>query len=561
MNNYLLKLKEISKRTLLLYTLLGLIFIYHLAGIFPITRFETDSVAIANACEEMIQSGKFEENVLGHSYHMQSGTYFLIITLAKIFSISAFFSYSILTIIFAFIYWIFLFVLLRKITNTNSILIIIILFLFQEIFILSYYANSAVIASAFWIIAFYILWVNNNNFSLIISALLLTLAMWFRVDVAFAFPSVLILLYMKDKKIKTAILKSVILALIVIPVTLLLMHLMNANAAGFLGYTEYHGELFGTDHNIGLLDLHVIKAHAAYFSILVIFLIVFSTLMLLRKKNYLPILFLISGILFYYMLGINNAIAAKHLSYFTFFWVMIILTGLNFYRDFKPFARKIFVSIAILLFFIQYIIGIRVDINSIPYQFEQNSTLNPEPTILSFGSINLNKSTVQNIDFVIGAGTKISTADELSASSGLLFSPIMWYKQKAGLYNSFNKLSFILKYSKNDTLFLNVADGSSQFAINNLLTNGFVWKEKKIDFSSDVYQLTFEKHGSPLIMLTRHSVNKNNFEEFLKGFENEKSGNYYFIFIWDWQNYYTQEISLPFIENITYHIHKLKSNI
>lgn len=561
MNNYLLKLKEISKRTLLLYTLLGLTFIYHLAGIFPITRFETDSMAIANACEEMIQSGKFEENVLGHSYHMQSGTYFLIVTLSKISGISAFSSYSILTIIFAFIYWIFLFMLLRKITNAEPILIILILFLFQEIFILSYYANSAVIASAFWIIAFYILWVKNDKISFIISALLLSLAAWFRVDAAFTFPSVLILLYMKDKKIKAAILKSVILALIVIPVTLVLMHLMNANVAGFLGYTEYHGELFGTEHNIGILDLHVIKAHAAYFSILVIFLIVFSTLMLLRKKNYLPILFLISGILFYYMLGINNAIAAKHLSYFTFFWVMIILTGLNFYRDFKPFARKIFVSIAILLFFIQYIIGIRVDINAIPYQFEENSTLNPEPTVLHLGSINLNKSSIEKINFVVGAGTKISTADELSASSGLLFTPIMWYMQKMGLNESFNKLSNIIHSSKEDTIFLNGADGSTQFVINNLLSNGFKWLEKKIDFNSDVYQLTFEKHGSPLILLTRHSVNKDNFEEFLKGFENVKKNKYYFIFIWDWQNYYTQEKSLPFIENITYHIHKLKSNI
>ena len=47
-------------------------------------------MAIANACEEMIQSGHFEENVLGHSYHMQSGTYFLIIAVAKTFGISAF---------------------------------------------------------------------------------------------------------------------------------------------------------------------------------------------------------------------------------------------------------------------------------------------------------------------------------------------------------------------------------------------------------------------------------------------------------------------------------------
>ncbi|MFO7524947.1 MAG: hypothetical protein R6W68_05800 [Ignavibacteriaceae bacterium] len=558
MKNISLYIKGMTKKELIQYSILVIIFCYHLIGIFPITRFETDSIAIANACEEMIQSGKFEENVLGHSYHMQSGTYFLIVTVAKTSGLSAFSSYSILTIIFAFIYWIFLFLLLRKITNAKPVLIIIILFLFQEIFILSYYANSAVIASAFWIAAFYILWTKNDNFSLIISALLLSLAMWFRVDAAFTFPSVFILLYMKNKNLKSAFLKSIILAVIVIPITLLLMQLMNANVAGFLGYTQYHGELFGTDLNIGIFDLFVIKAHAAYFTVLLVFMISFGLYTLFREKKIIPVLFLISGILFYYFLGINNAIAPKHLSYYTLFWCVVILSGLNSFNKFNPFTEKVLVPFSIFLFVIQYIIGIRIDIGSVPYQFDKYSTLNPFPTIFSMGSINHNKASIKNAEFVIGTGTKISTPDELSASSGLLFSPVMWYKQKEGLYESFNKLSFILNHDVNDTLILNVSDGSTQFVINNLLTNGYKWEEKQIDFSSDIHHLTFIKTGSPIIKVTRHSVNKDNFEEFLMSFANVKSSNHYFVFIWDWQNYYTQEMSLPFIKNITYHIHKLK---
>jgi len=558
MKSLLSKLKEFTKKTFILHIILGLIFLYYLIGIVPITRLETDSMAIANACEEMIQSGHFEENVLGHSYHMQSGTYFLIITLAKILAINAFSSYSILTIIFAFIYWIFLVLILKKITNAKLALIIIILFLFQEVFILSYYANSAVIASALWIIAFYLLWISENKYIFIVSALLLSLAAWSRVDVAFTFPSVLLLLYMKDKNIKASILRSTILAVIVVSVTLLLMYLMKANVDGFLVYTQNDGNIIRTEHNIGILDIQTVKAHAAYFSFLLLFLITASVIFLYIKKNFVPIIFLIIGILFYYLLGINSAIAPKHLSYFTFFWCAIILFGLNYYKDFKPFVRKIIVSMATILFFVQYVIGIRVDLNSIPYQFEENSTLNPEPTILSIGSINLNKSSVQNINFVIGAGTKISTSDELSASSGLLFSPIMWYKQKAGLYESFNKLSDIINNSKEDTLFLNVADGSTQFVINNLLSNGFKWLEKEIDFNSDVHNFTFIILGSSTIKLTRYTLNKDNFEEFPRSLENIKKNNYYLVFIWDWQNYYTEKMDLPFIENVTYQIHKLK---
>jgi len=333
---------------------------------------------------------------------------------------------------------------------------------------------------------------------------------------------------------------------------------MSANVEGFLGYTEYHGELFGTEHNIGLFDLHVIKAHAAYFSVLLLFLIAISILILIIKKQFIPVFFLISGVVFYYMLGINNTVAPKHLSYFTLFWAVLILFGLNYYKDLKPFLRKILVLGAIFLFFIQYIIGIRVNISTIPYQFEKNSTLNPEPIILSLGSITLNKSSFQSVKFVIGAGTKISTSDELSASSGLIFSPIMWYNQKEGLYESFNKLSDMIHSSREDTLFLIVADGSTQFVINNLLTNGYEWKEKQINFSSEVHYFTFKKTGSPIIKVIRHTLNKDNFEEFLKGFENVKSSNQYFVFIWDWQNFYTEKLDLPYIENITYQIHKLK---
>ena len=557
MKNYWSYLKNIRKRKLLLFAILILFFVYFLIGIFPITRFETDSMAIANACEEMMQAGHFQENVLGHSYHMQSGTYFLIITLAKSFGLSAFVSYSILTIIFAFIYWIFLALILKKITNTNWLLIIIILFLFQEIFILSYYANSAVIASAFWIISFYLLWISDNKYIVFLAALLLSLAAWFRIDVAFTFPSVFLLLYIKNKNLKAAIIKSVVLAIIVIPVTLLLMYLMNATITGFLGYTQNHGVLFSTEQNIGFLDLFIVKAHAAYFSIVLLFLITFSLIILFKSKNYKIILFLISGILFYYLLGINSPTAPKHLSYFTFFWCLIILIGLNSFNEFKSPKKTILIYFILFLFIIQYLIGVRIDIKSVPYQFDKCSTLNPFPTVVSLGNIKLNKSSFINAEFVIGAGTKISTPDEQSASSGILFSPLMWYKQKEGLFDSFNKLTQILNNSKDDTLFIIVADGS-QFAINNLLTNGFRWKEKIIDMNSEPNRLTFIKNGSPVIKLIRYTLNKSNFKDFLKSFQNMKKNNYYFVFIWDWQNYYTEKMNLPFIEKITYQIHKLK---
>lgn len=556
MKNIILNIKNMKKKELLVLVINALIFLYYLIGIFPVTRFETDSMAIANACEEMIQSGKFEENVLGHSYHMQSGTYFLIVTLSKTFGTSAFISYSILTIFFAFIYWIFLFLVLRKITNENPILIIIILFLFQEIFILSYYANSAVIASAFWIMAFYIIWNKNDNLSFIISALLLALAMWFRIDVAFTYPSVFFILYLKEKNIKAAIIKSVVLAVIVVPVTLFLMYLMNANVGGFLGYTEYHGELFGTEHNLGLLDLHVIKAHAAYFSVLILFMISLACIILLRNKEFFPIFFLISGIIFYYLLGINNTIAPKHLSYFTFFWSLPILFSFKFYKKFKKSTRILVISTAIFIFIIQYVIGVRFEINSIPYQFEEYSTLNPEPTILTLGSISLNKSSIQKAEFVIGAGTKISTADELSASSGLIFTPVTWYKQKQGLYQSFRKLSEIIHSFAGDTLYFIVSDGSTQFVLNNLLTNGFSWLEKTIDFTSDEHHFTFLKSGLPTVIVKRYSLTKDNLIDFIHSIK-EKNNINYFIFIWDWQNYYMIDSDIIKTKMLSNHIHKL----
>lgn len=557
---FMTKIIHIDKMKIIIWGILGMIFLYYLYGIFPLTRFETDSMAIANACEEMIRNGNYEENVLGHSYHMQSGTYFLIINLSKLTGLSAFSSYSFLNILFAILYWLFLLLLLKKITNTKPAFIITILFLFQEIFILSYYANSAVIASAVWMIAFYILWTGDKNHLLIVSGILLAIAAWFRVDVAFTYPSVFILLYMKNRDIKNALTKSIVLGAMVITITLLLMNFMNANINGFIGYTNYEGDIIRTEHNLGLFDIYTIKAHAAYFSILTAFLVLTSIIILVSKKKYINILFLISGISIYYLIGINNAIAPKHLSYFTFYWVLIILTGFNEYKNIGKPKKYIIVITAILLFTIQYIIGVRAEINTLQYQEDLNSTLKPEPTIKTLGLIEFNKLAIKNISIVIGAGTKISTSDELSASSGLLYTPIMWNMQKEGLYKSFNELTGIIKANKTDTIWINTGDGSTQFVLNNLFSNDYNWKENTIDYKSNYHRFTFIKEKSPTVIVTRYTLNKNNFDEFITNIVNKQNKNLYLIFIWDWQNYKIKQFNIPMIENITYQIHKVEEN-
>jgi len=535
------QIKRWQKQSWLRTTILLLLGIYLLIGAFPVARFETDSMAIANACEQIRHTGVFAENVMGHSYHMQSGTYFIIITVSKIFNLSAFVSYSIITVVFALIFFFAASYFVSKISGYSIITIAIVLTLFQEMAALAYYPNSAVIAAAFFMTAFSIvLSTKLNPWKLALSGILLGLGAWCRIDVMFAFPSLFFLLLMRNKKFWLSLGQSASIGILCILVLSILMFAMHANLAGILGYkSDFSLKLYAMKNNLGLADIQLIRAHLGVFPALILLLMILGIAYLVRKKSWYILSLWLSSLVFYYLLGINNMVAPKHLSYYIPFHMLLVMAGIDLFRKMKNPGKKIFTSVFVFLFVFQYVIGLRVSLAGFPYMERKYSTLCPEPTLLRLGTFKTGYSPAPSLSLVFGTGIKIATSDEFLASSGILYHPLMWHDQKKIFSESYRTLVNSLVYSEKDSIDILVTDGSTQFVVNTLLSNGFLLVSSDSLMLKDEYSINFKRNNKS-VTVTRKIFSKDikQFEEQLKTMPVH---DYLAVFIWDWQKYYMHE--------------------
>ncbi len=519
--------------------------IYFSIGFFPISRFETDSMAISNSCEHMINEGIVKENIIGHSFHMQSGTYFLIISISKFLHVNTFTCYSILTIIASLLAFYLLVLNLHFITNEDLWKIAIILLLFQEVTAIGYYPNSAVIATVFFLLAFYlILKFPDRPKILIVSAPLLAISAWMRIDVTFAFPSLLFLLYFTNKNFWKATYQSTIIGICAVFLTLFLMWLMNARIGGFMNYTDGHLDFNKNVINMGLLDFQFIRAHISFFSILLAVLILIGIIYSVLYKEWKLFFLWFSGVFFYYLFGINYCSAPKHLSYFLIFWALMAILGIKHISKISINWKVPTYSLFIVLFIIQYIIGYKLDISSIPYANKQYSILNPTPIFLKIANIQPPSKKITSAQIVLGIGTKIPSVDEVSASSGIIFSPVMWHNQKAILKKAFDSLTVYINETSGDTLNFLVTDGSSQFLNNALLSNDFDWKPEKYRSDNRSSYFEFVKANKTVLVHRYMGFRKSDTSSFSEIFKLMNSKEFVALFLWDWQVYMMEEYHL-----------------
>jgi hypothetical protein len=531
-------LRYINPRSIIWIITLSLITIYFGIGIFPISLFETDSIAIANNCQHIINTGVFKGSVIGHSFDMQSGTYFLIVTLSKLFHTATFVIYSIISSIAAISFIIFIVIFIKQLCGYNILLIVSLLLLFQEITALAYYPNSTSLSSAFWMLGFIILIKKPSLPRIILAGLILSLSAWFRIDILFVFPSVLPLLFIVTKDIKKSILFSTILAVIVLILLWVFMSVCNAKISGFMGYTEYHGTLFGMANNLGALDLSLLRAHLASYSLLLVILFLMGLVFILRKKEWKLLMFIISGMVFYYMLGINNTVAPKHLAPFTLFWMLAILYGLD--KILKLGNKNFLILLSLVIIFVfQYFIGYKVDILSIPYANKEYSLLNPVPSYVKLFKTGQIGAKIGSVETRIGAGTKIPSSDEILLSSGIVFNPVSWRIMKEKTLKTTRDLRNYIDTCTQSELNIMVTDGSSQFVVNSLMSNHFYWQEDTVNWGK---HLDFMRAPNKKVELIRKmGFVKEDINSFKQNFQSMPPGRFLAIFYWDWQKYMMNE--------------------
>ena len=532
--------------------LIIILLLYFFSGIYPFAIFESDSIAIANACQHIINSAEFKEVHFGHSFHMQSGTYAIIVAISKLFTISTLASYSVLTAIFGISFFILTILFVGRIMQTNFYTLALLLLLFQEATSLACYPNSTAPAAAVWMAGFLILtYPKQYILKIIIAGVILSIAAWFRIEILFVYPSVLFLFLILGYGFKKCILYSGILLLLVVPLTYIAMYLSNARISGFLGYTEYSGMIFGYQNKLGIFDISIVRSHIAFFSILLLLFISLGFVLLIKNKNWRLILFCISGIIFYYLFGTGHYIAPKHLVSFTPFFLILITKGTELIRTSK--YQGILVLISCILF-IQYLVGIKLDIQSIPYANKSYSILNPEPSLIRFFHKSVNQKNIKSLTLQLGAGTKIPSQDEYLLSSGLVFNAPSWIIMKKKTLERSMALNHYLDTCSIPDLTILVTNGSSQMVINSLLNKGFIWDG---DTTNKNEVLKFYNNNSQLITLERSTEYiKNNTESFYKIFREIGVDRYLVVFLWDWQVYMMEEYKL-YSNKITYGVYEI----
>jgi len=524
-------LEKSQKIFLLLFIILCL---YFCIGMIPFVQFESDAIGIANGCERIINTGNFAENEFSYSYHMQSGTYFFITLLQRLTGLNAFICYSILSAFFSIVFYIFATIFLSRFIGISVPIAGLILLFFQEIYSIGYYTNSTVIAGAFFIVAFLFLYTIRKNYIIPISGLLMALAMWSRVDVLFIFPVSFLLIY-KGKFIK-ALIKSLVLGAITVSCGLFLMYLSNANISGFLWYHDaLYGTFFKASGNLGIFDIFVVRTHIAFFSILLVVFIVIGLIRIIRDKKWILIAAFFVSIMFHYIFRWNNAPASKHLFYYIPFLALPLAYIVKNFHLFKKKSKIFLVSVFLITFASQYIIGIQVFFKSMPWMRYEYALTRPSPTIINFFESDLKKYGIEKFRVVLGGGTKLPTSDEIMLTSGILFSPLMWNNMKSRLKKSFKILTDFIKKYPDDKVYISVSQSSSPYVFNVLFNSGYDWIEDEINYKKTTQIFRFLKDKKLIIIFK--SKFERNYKSFEDNFSKIRSSRNIHVSTWDWENY------------------------
>ncbi len=524
--------KNSKPEKIVYYVLFGSLLLYFFSGIFPITQFESDSVGICNGCYEIIKTGEWGSNYFSYSYDMQAGTYWFIILFMKLLSLPASVVYSLLSAILGILCMFLTANLLSKILQKDLIIIFLILFLFQEAYTISFYANSAVFAAFFWLLAFDIIYTYDKNWVYPVSVLLLGFAFWCRVDIAFAMTGIFPLLYLKNGFKKTLI-KSLITGVGTIITGLVLFKLSGVNIAGFTHYSsDFAGVITKGNSNLGFINTFSVKSHLGFFSILLAGLIVLGIYKLFRRKEFKLLLFSLP-IVIYYIFNSTHVFAAKHLYYnLIFFAIPIIYALLNFSW------KKVFSLVVVILFFAQYLLGWQLQFSAIPWQEKEYSQLYPYPVILKVLNIDVPVRNGIPVDIVLGSGTKIPTSDEIMLSSGIFYSPVMWQDLKMIYKNSFDYLAEVLD-DQQPVFYLSTSQSSSQFVFNVLLEKGWSFiPDNSVKFGFNKWH-DFKKDNR--IVKVYISNFERDVDDFLLNFGKLEQKEFYHIACWDWENYLLRE--------------------
>jgi hypothetical protein len=527
-------------------------FCYFIYGVFPFAPYQGDSLGIMMGSKRIIETGVFTAHDLSYGFQMQPGAYFWIVLLNSISGLSVLYCYSIISAFFGILFLFLSIIFLQKITHVSFSICGLILLLFQETYSAWYYCNSAVIAGAFMILALNIILRRNSWIHLLIAGICLGLAAWSRADVIILFPVSLFLVY--GKTLREKVLKTAVLAIITLIFTSFLYWTSNLSVLGLISNLSSTQKIFTFAHNtetsLGVFWSALARSYISFFSVLLVFLIFAGIITMLKNKLWLEIVIFFSPILLFLIILKGNITAPKHLFYFIPFFALPVLINIQYFEKLKKKSRKYLIIVAAALFIFQYVFGLQIFFNSHPYIGKNYASVTPNPTYLKILNFKVKRSRVDSVKLVIGGGMKLSTADEMMLSSGILFSPLMWHNLKIQCNEDMDGLEKYINTYSGDSLIIFTTQGSNVYV-------NYVLSKSNFELKSYSEKLNiWEKTGKKAFVNYAFYPKKiDEYEQLV--LSNNLKGSI-FVPYWDWEKYFVQNSKLSFtqINNITYYSNK-----
>lgn len=243
-------------------------------------------------------------------------------------------------------------------------------------------------------------------------------------------------------------------------------------------------------------------------------------------------------ILVFFIIINGRFVSGKHLLYYTPFLALVPTYFLHLIFEKK---NKQLISVVAALFVGQYIIGYIPLFIKYPYFSNNYSLVYSSPKYVQ-NKIPLKGKKVDGVEIVLGSGLKLATSDEMLLSSGIIFSPIMWFNLKVQSGNNYNLLATYLRDSKDSTLLITTSQGGIYPLKNLFYTEGFVLQNSDKEYSWGHKEMNYVwKNKSGKVILLKQDTYPKDFKLYQKKLHELKLKRFIHVAFWDWEKWFVHQ--------------------
>lgn len=406
--------------------------IWTLAGAWPLTCYESDSMHLIAGCDMMVQQGWQFPPVYSYGYDMQPLVTYIVAGTKRLFpSLTCEEVYCLMTTLTAIVLALLTVELVHRLTAIRREWILLGMFLIPESAAIAMYPNSAVFAAFFFVSG---LWLTVKK-RFCWGGLMLGIAPLFRMDVLIVYPVYPCLLWWMGYKWKESLGRSVLVAVWIVTFVSCCCCGLKANPIESL--FAYHS----FNETLAYSQL-VIYAVVAFYTVLGLGLLPFGIYLSGKRKEWTLLAVALIPILLLHFMFRHTGCAAKHYLYLIPFTLLLTAPALQQLFSTSSKLVRWTLGVGIFLFLT---VSVRISLPQYAWIDRQGAVGQAGPSWTLYKE----NVTPYRVSVGIGTGQVIPTADEYMLASGNLFYPLYIHRFKQGLEERTGKMEEYLSDKKN----------------------------------------------------------------------------------------------------------------